>query len=159
MLQAQGNNTNYVQSSFGTAAQPATASYDARFWFNPNGNSTATGHDIFAAATTSGFGTQLFHVRYRMNVGQSQVQIQVGATANATWTNLTNGAANVIEVTWQAGGTLQLTVNGTLAQTLTAGSGSVGAVRLGAVTSGASGTLEFFDAFASKRTISPLFGP
>ena len=30
-LQAQGNNTNYVQYTFGTAANPATATYDARF--------------------------------------------------------------------------------------------------------------------------------
>jgi len=158
MLQAQGNATNYVQYNFGTAAQPATATYDARFYFNPN-NNASTGQDILAGATNSGFGTQLFHVRYRRNGSQPQVQIQVGGVANATWTNITNSAANVIEVTWQSGGSLQLTVNGAVAQTLTAGSGSVGAVRLGSVTSGGSSTLEFFDGFASKRTLTPLFGP
>ncbi len=157
-LQAQGNNTNYVQYNFGTSAQPATPTYDARFYFNPN-NNASTGQDILAAATSSSFNTQLFHVRYRRSGAQPQVQIQVGNTANATWTNITNNAANVIEVTWQAGGSFQLTVNGTLAQTLTAGSGSVGAVRLGSVTSGGSSTLEFFDAFASKRLLSPLYGP
>jgi hypothetical protein len=158
MLQAQGNNTNYVQYNFGTAAQPATSTYDARFYFNPN-NNASTGQDILAAATSNTFGTQLFHVRYRRNGAQPQVQIQVGNTANATWTNINNNVANVIEVTWQAGGSLQLTVNGTLAQTLTAGSGSVGAVRLGSVTNGGSSTLEFFDAFASKRLLTPLYGP
>ena len=118
-LQAQGNNTNYVQYNFGTTANPAWPTYDARFYFDPN-NNASTGHDILAAATNGGFGTQVFHVRYRRNGAQPQVQIQVGNTANASWTNVTNNAANVIEVTWQAGGSLQLRVNGTLAQTLTA---------------------------------------
>jgi hypothetical protein len=158
MLQAQGNNSNYVQYSFGTTAQPATGTYDARFYFNPN-NNASTGQDILATATSSGFGTQAFHVRYRRSGTQPQVQIQVGNTANATWSNVTNNAANVIEVTWQAGGSLRLTVNGTLVQTVTANGNSIGAVRLGSVTSGGSSTLMYFDAFASKRTLSPLFGP
>ena len=158
-LQAQGNNTNYVQFNFGTAANPATATYDARFYFNPN-NNASTGQDILAAATSNAFGTQIFHVRYRRNGTQPQVQIQVGATANATWVNITNNASNRIEVVWQSGTSLQLYVNGTLSQTInTANTGSVAAVRLGSVTSGGSSTLEFFDAFASKRTVSPLIGP
>ena len=70
---------------------------------------------------------RLFHVRYRRNGAQPQVQIQVGATANATWVNITNNASNRIEVVWQSGTTLQLYVNGTLSQTLTAGAGSVAA--------------------------------
>ena len=157
-LQAQGSNTNYVQRNFGNAAQPATATYDARFYFNPN-NNASTGQDIFAAATAGNFNTQLFHVRYRRNGAQPQVQIQVGATANAAWVNINNNASNVIEVVWQSGTTLQLYLNGTLSQTLTAGAGNVGAVRLGSVTSGGSNTLEYFDAFASKRSVSTLFGP
>jgi hypothetical protein len=156
-LQAQGNNGNYVQFNFGTTANPAWPTYDARFYFNPNGNS-GTGQDILAAASSNTFTTQRFHVRYRMSAGQSQIQIQVGATANATWTNLTNAANNRIEIVWQSGATLQLYVNGTLSQTLTATSGSIGAVRLGSVTSGGNSTLEFFDGFTSKRTVSPLIG-
>jgi len=35
----------------------------------------------------------------------------------------------------------------------------VGQVRLGSVTNGGNSTLEYFDAFASKRTVSPLIGP
>ncbi len=154
-LQAQGNNTNYVQHTFGTTAQPATATYDARFSFNPNGN-TGSNQDILAARTTGG--TTLFRVRYRWNGGSPQVQVQVGTgTANAAWAGI-NNASNDIEVVWQSGTTLQLYVNGTLAQTLTAGTGSVGSVRLGSVTSGGSATLEYFDAFASKRSVSPLIG-
>jgi len=156
-LQAQGNNGNYVQFDFGTTANPASPTFDARFYFNPNGN-TSTGQDIFMAASSSSFGTQRFHVRYRMSAGQSQAQIQVGATANPTWANLTNAANNRIEVVWQSGATLQLYVNGTLSQTLTATSGSIGAVRLGSVTTGGSSILEFFDGFTAKRSVSPLIG-
>ena len=167
-MQAQGNNTNYVQYNFGTTAIPAAPTYDARFYFRPNGN-TSTGQDILAAATSSAFGTTLFRVRYRLNGGIPQVQIQLGtANTNATWTSINGGTANnVIEVVWQAAGsggpnpgTLRLYVNGVLSQTLTTTStGSVAAVRFGSVTSGGSNTLEYFDAFASKRTVSPLFGP
>ena len=154
-LQAQGNAANYVQYTFGTTAQPATATFDARFFFNPNGN-TGSNQDILAARTTGG--TTLFRVRYRWNGGAPQVQLQVGTgTGNTAWTSIGN-ASNVIEVVWQSGTTLQLYVNGTLSQTLTAGTGSVGSVRLGSVTSGGSATLEYFDGFASKRSVSPLIG-
>jgi hypothetical protein len=156
-LQAQGANANYVQYNFGTAASPASPTYDARFYFNPTSNAS-TGQDILAAATSSGFGTQLFHVRYRQSAGQAQAQVQVGTTANSAWVNLAVGA-NGIEVVWQSGSTLQLYVNGTLSQALTATTGSVGAIRMGSLTSGASSTLMYFDAFASKRSVSPLIGP
>jgi len=159
-LQAQGNNTNYVQYNFGTAAQPATATFDARFYFRPNGN-TSTGKDIFSAATSNTFGTTAFRVRYRLNAGTPQVQIQVGTSnTNTTWTNVLGGTSNnVIEVVWQASGALNLYVNGVLSQTLVASANSVGAVRLGSVTNTGNATLMYFDAFASKRLTSPLIGP
>lgn len=158
-MQAQGNNTNYVQDNF----TPVTATYDARFSFNPN-NNASTGQDILRASSgtnNTSFGTPLFSVRYRMNAGQPQVQVQVGATVNATWVNITNNASNTVEVVWQSGGTLALYVNGAASpsQSLTAGTGSVAAVRLGSVTSGGSNALMYFDAFASKRSVSPLIGP
>jgi hypothetical protein len=157
-LQAQGNNTNYVQYNFGTVANPASTTYDARFYVNPNGN-VSTGKDILAAATNTAFGTQLFHVRYRTSGTTPQVQIQVGATANATWANLAAGT-NLIEVVWQSGTSLTLYLNGTSSQTIpTAAAGSVGSVRLGSVTSTGASTLMYFDAFASKRTVSALIGP
>jgi hypothetical protein len=174
-LQVQGNNTNYVQYDFGTADNPAWPSFDARFYFNPNGFTPNTGNggaliqDIFVARTTGG--NTVFRVRYRMNAGQSQVQIQVGTgTGNAVWTNLTNAASNRIEVVWQAvgsggpsPGTLVLYVDGVAVQNLaTTSANSVGGVRLGSVTDAGNNTnlgLEYFDAFASKRTVSPLIGP
>ncbi len=160
-LRAQGNNTNYVQYNFGSGANPASGTYDARFVFNPN-NNASSGQDILAASagTSNGsFNSPLFRVRYQRNGAQPQVQIQVGATANAAWVNITNNASNVIEVVWQSGTTLELYVNGTLAQTLTASAGSVSAVRLGSVTSGGSSTNLYLDAFASKRSVSPIYGP
>ena len=161
-LRVQGSNTNYVQYNF----TPAASTYDAHFYFNPNGNAS-TGQTIFAGATSTGFGTQLFSVRYRLNGAQAQVQIQVGATANPNWVNITN-AYHGIEVVYQAvgstgpnPGTLTLYVDSAVAsQTLTATStGSVAAVRLGSVTSGGSATLEYFDTFSSKRSVTPLLGP
>jgi hypothetical protein len=167
-LQTQGNNTNYVQYNFGTTTNPASATFDARFYFRPNGN-TSTGKDIFSAATSSGFGTTLFRVRYRLNGTTPQVQIQVGTTnTNTTWANINGGAANnVIELVWQAVGSggpnpgiLVLYVNGVSSQTLTTTStGSVAAVRLGSVTNTGNATLMYFDAFASKRTVAPFIGP
>ncbi len=160
-LQAQGNASNYVQFDAGSSA----ALYDARFYFNPNATNS-NGTDIFAAATT-GFATQLFHVRYRLIAGpQAQVQIQVGATANATWVNITPGAHR-IEVVWQAvgsggpnPGSLVLYVDGVSSQTLaTTSTGAVASIRLGVVTGGSGTTLEFFDAFSSKNSVSPLVGP
>jgi hypothetical protein len=166
-MQAQGNNTNYAQFNFGTAANPASATYDARFYFRPNGN-TSTGKDVFSAATSSGFGTVVFRVRYRLSGTTPQVQIQLGNTANSTWTSINGGTSNnVIEVVWQAAGsggpnpgTLTLYVNGVSAQTLTTTStSSIAAVRLGSVTSTGSSTALYFDAFSSKRGVSPLIGP
>jgi FtsP/CotA-like multicopper oxidase with cupredoxin domain len=166
-LQARGNNTNYVQYNFGTAANPVAPTFDARFYFNPNGNTNGA-HNIFSAATAANFNTVLFRVRYRMNAGQSQVQIQVGTlNSNAAWVNINNAANNVIEVVWQAvgssgpnPGSLRLYVNGALAQTLaTTSTSSVGSFRLGSVSSGTSSIFEYLDAFVAKRQTSPLVGP
>ena len=88
------------------------------------------------------------------------MQIQVGtANTNTTWTHdPRRHVANYLEVVWQSGTSLQLYVNGTLSQTLTPGTGSVGAVRLGSVTATGNATVMYFDAFTSKRTVSPLIG-
>jgi hypothetical protein len=155
-LQAQGNNTNYLQYNFGTAANPATATLDARFYFNPNDNAS-TGQVIFDTSSASPFGSSLFSVRYRRSGAQPQVQIQVGATANPNWVNINNNVSNLIEVVYQSAGLPQLYVNGLLAQTaLTAPTGSVRAFRLGSVTSGGSSTLMYFDQFAAKRSVAVL---
>lgn len=168
-LQVQGNDTNYVQYNFGTAANPATSTFDARFYFNPHGfvpNPGGTVQDIFVAASNTNYSNTntTFRVRYRVNAGQQQVQIQVGSgTANAAWTNLVNNTSNRIEVVWQAGLSLSLSVNGTAAQSLaTASTNLVSTIRLGSVTDAGGGgntTYEYFDNFAAKRSVTPLIGP
>jgi hypothetical protein len=155
-LQAAGSNGNYVQRNFVST----TNTFDARFYFNPNGNAS-TGQDILQAgnsASGTGFGTTTFRVRYRLNVATPQVQLQVGNTANASWVNLGSGT-KYLEVTWTMGGNAVLSINGVLSQTLTANANLVGVVRLGSVTSGGSATLEYFDAFSAKHSTSPLIGP
>ena len=151
-MQVAGNSINYLQYNLASSA----TTYDARFYFQPNGNSSS-GKDIFAAATNSAFGTQLFHVRYRLNGTQRQVQIQIGSTANTSWVNI-NNSAHYFEVVWQSGGNLVLYVDGVSSQTLTGASGAIGAVRLGSVTSTGNNTAIYFDAFSSKSTASPLLG-
>jgi hypothetical protein len=160
-LQAQGNSNNYVQFDFGTVANPASNTFDARFYFNPHGN-TDTNQDIFTGRLNSS-GTTLFRVVYRWNSGSPQVQLQLGTGTVAAnpWTSITNNVSNRIEVVWQSGGTLQLFVGGNAvaAQTLTATVNPVGALRLGAIsTGGSSSTLMYFDAFSAKRSITP-YGP
>jgi hypothetical protein len=155
-LQAQGNNTNYVQWNFPTGT--AVSTYDAKFSFRPNGNISA-GKDIFVARTATG--TTVFRVRYRLNGTTPQVQIQVGtANTNTAWTNVNGGTAvNTIQVVWQANvtGGLKLYVNGTaVSQFLNATNNTIGSVRLGSVTITGDATLMFFDNFASKRLPAPL---
>ena len=167
-LQARANNTNYVQYNFGTAANPATRTFDARFHLRPNG-AASQAKNVFTAATNSGFGTTVFRVRYRLSNSVPQVQIQVGGTnANGSWTNLLGGIAdNVVEVVWQSAGsggpspgTLVLRVNGVAVQTLnTTSTLAVGAFRLGSVTGAGNATPMHFDQFAAKRSPTPLLGP
>jgi len=161
-LQAQGNSNNFVQYDFGTAANPASPTFDGRFYFNPHGN-TDTNQDIFTGRVNSA-GTTLFRVVYRWNGGSPQVRLQLGTGTVAAnpWTSITNNASNRIEVVWQSGGTLQLFVGGSAAasQTLSATANSVGSVRLGAVsTGGSSSILMYFDGFSAKRSLSPIYGP
>ena len=166
VLRVRGNRANWVQYNFGTAANSATGTLDARFYFLPNGN-YSSGKDIFTASSTSSFSDTLFRVRYRLRGGVPQIQIRVGSAFNGAWTNLAGGIKiNVIEVVWQAAGsdgpnpgTLRLYVNGVLAQTLTVtSSDQVGAFRLGSVAGNGTTTFMYFDAFSAKRSVSSLFG-
>lgn len=157
MLQAQGNNTNYVQFNYGGALNPAWATFDGAFSFNPNGN-VSTGKDIMVAASNTNVSNAntVFRVRYRTTAGQAQVQVQIGNTVNGQWVNISN-AAHRIEVTWQAG-QLTLYIDGISSQTLTGTAANVTALRLGSVTSTGANTLMYFDAFSAKRSTTPLIG-
>jgi FtsP/CotA-like multicopper oxidase with cupredoxin domain len=169
-LRARGNQTNYVQYNFGTAANPATSTLDVRFNFRPNANATS-GQDIFVAATSNAYSNRLIRVRYRRSGGVPQVQILVSGTNLTTgWTAINGGAANnVIEVLWKnntaaAGapnqGQLRLYVNGTLRSTRTVTSTlMIRTFRIGSVTGTGNSTREFFDNFKAKRSTTTPFGP
>jgi FtsP/CotA-like multicopper oxidase with cupredoxin domain len=166
-ISVAGNGANYVQNNF----TPASGTYDARFYFNPNNNATSTAQSIFVAAsgtTNASFSTPIFRVRYQVNGGVRQVQVLLvasGATSN--WMNVNATASNYIEVVYVAGngaansGSLTLYVNGVAATTVVpvTAATTVTAVRLGSVVGGSTPTTaEFFDAFSSKRSTSPLIG-
>ena len=51
-----------------------------------------------------------------------------------------------------------LTVNTIGQAALAGGTAGVSTIRLGSVTSGNSNTLEYFDKFSSKRSVTPLYG-
>jgi hypothetical protein len=147
--------SGYVQDN---RASPES-SYRARFYFNPNGT-TSAGHDILVAVNGS---TTVFRVQYRTNLGQAQVRAVVTRALGTTATNwFAIGAAgpNAIEVAWQSGtsASFSLYTGGALRQTLTGLNTSaltlrVAAARLGPqnVGSAVSGT-EYFDEFVSTRT-------
>ncbi len=69
-LQAQGNNTNYVQYNFGTAASPATRDLRREVLLQAEREYAHTGKDIFVAATTTDLAPRVFRVRYRLNAGR-----------------------------------------------------------------------------------------
>ena len=156
MLRAQGNNTNYVQYNFGTALNPAATTFDARFLFNPN-NNASTGQDILVAASNTTATNVMFRVQYRRNGATPQVRL-VTPTVNGPWVAITNNAFNTIEVVRSATNQVTLTVNTIGQAALAGGTAGVSTIRLGSVTSGNSNTLEYFDKFSSKRSVTPLYG-
>ncbi len=157
-LQAQGNNTNYVQYNFGGASNPTVTTMDARFTFRPNGYNS-TGKDILEAASNTNFNTIVFRVRYRLNGTQPQVQLQ-GSTTNPSWVNVLAAGNNTIEVVRTSATSATLYVNGISSQTVTTGNQAVTAFRLGSVTNTGTGNgVLYFDNFTAKRSTSPLLGP
>jgi hypothetical protein len=164
-MQVAGNGANYVQNNF----TPASGTYAARFYFNPNNNATTTAQSIFVAAsgtTNASFNTPIFRVLYQVNGGVRQVQVVLVASgATSSWVNVNASASNSIEVVYVAGngtansGSLTLVVNGAAAPAVpVTAATTVTAVRLGSVVGGNSNVVEYFDAFSSKRSASPLIG-
>ncbi|MEZ4656121.1 MAG: hypothetical protein R2911_00960 [Caldilineaceae bacterium] len=101
-MQAQGNNTNYVQYNFGTAANPATATFDARFYFNPNGN-TGNNQDILPAQPVGPRYSACAIAGMAARRKCRSKWVRVLATQHGP-IGITNSSSNVIEVVWQSGG-------------------------------------------------------
>ena len=135
-------------------------SYNARFYFNPNGTTTGSSqHDIFVGSNSSG--VVLFRVQYRKSSGVYQIRGQVttksGSTSNTNWYTITN-ASHAVEISWKTASSASfgLYLDGSLQQSLTGLNTStyqLKTVKLGpssGLASGMSGN-EYFDAFASTR--------
>jgi len=136
--------------------------YNARFYFNPNGNTTnATGQVIFQALNGN---QEIFHLEYRVSGGQRQVRLIVtrssGNNPNTTgWYNLTTGGHS-IEVGWLAStrittnAQVKLYIDGVARETLNLRTFnlSVKTARLGIISGVLSaGGSEYFDEFVSTR--------
>jgi hypothetical protein len=144
----------------------AETRYRARFYFDPNSISMASGegHDIFQAY--HGTSTAL-QVQFRFSGGAYQVRARIRDDASgytiSAWYTITD-ASHFIELDWLAAtaagandGALTLWLDGALMQTLSGVDNDtrrIDQVRLGPLSgldAGTSGT-EFFDAFESRRT-------
>ena len=176
--------SRYVQDN-----SPATtdARYRARFYFNPNGATTASNqqHDIFVGLNNAN--ATVFRVQYRRNSNSgnaAQVRIVVSRSGGSgvttgSWFTINTNAANFIEVNFVAASsaTVTLFTNGT-ARNLTGlnsssatnyriqtvrlgpqvGPNSVaGSLPAGTTLAGVSAA-EYFDAFVSRRN-NTLIGP
>ncbi len=147
----------------------AEARYRARFYFDPNTITMASGnaHVLFHGYTGTNFGTPVVRVEFRFSNGAYQLRGGARNDANgwsyAGWTTITD-AAHWIEFDWRAStaagannGGLTVWIDGTQRGNLTTVDNDtrrIERVRLGAVSgldSGTRGTY-FFDAFESRRT-------
>jgi len=140
--------------------------YRARFYFDPNSISMASGdiHNILVGRNSGG--SDVLRVQFRFSSPNYQVRAQIrsdgGTYTNSSWYTLSD-AAHFIEIDWQAAssagannGCISLWLDGTLRQTVSGIDNDnlrVDEARLGplaGIDTGTRGT-EFFDAFESRR--------
>ena len=155
--------------SYVTDATPnALTSYDARFYFHPNGSRAPnSGVTIFAGFNAAN--NAVFTVQYRRPNPTSQPQIRAqvmraGGTTSTAWVTLTN-EPHAVEVLWRSGASVPfvLYVDGVqraIANNQNTSAYTLEGVRMGP-SSGLAGTLngtQYFDAFLSKRSTTSIFG-
>nr|MDQ3004853.1 DNRLRE domain-containing protein [Chloroflexota bacterium] len=146
--------------------------YRARFYFDPNSITMASGDAHFIFKGFSGASTDVFQVEFRYSSGNYEIRARVLNDASA-WTNsnwfIISDASHYIEVDWRAAtssgandGYLTLWIDGTQQANLTGMDNDtwrVDRARLGALSgmdAGTNGTY-YFDAFESRR--STYIGP
>ncbi len=140
--------------------------YRARFYFDPNSISMASGNAHFILRGFTGTSTQIVRVEFRFSSGAYQIRAAL-TNDSSTWMNtgwfMISDAPHFIEFDWRAStgpglnnGSLSLWIDGVQLANLTGVDNDtrrMDRVRLGAVAgmdSGTSGTY-FFDAFESRR--------
>ena len=163
-LQAVIDDTNSI---YVTDDRPnAEPRYRARFYFDPNSISMASGdtNTIFNGYT--GTSTVVLRIRFRFYSGAYQIQAELlndsGAWQSTSWVTISD-AKHPVEINWQAAtgagannGSLTFWVDGVQKASLTGVDNDtrrIDRVRLGAVAgvdAGTRGTL-YFDAFVSRR--------
>jgi hypothetical protein len=146
----------------------ALTSYNARFYFHPNGSRAPnSGVTIFAGVNAAN--NTAFVVQYRRPNPTSAPQIRAqimraGGTTNTNWVTLTN-EPHAVEVVWRSGVgvSFSLYVDGVQRQVrnnLNTSAYTLERVQMGP-SAGLAGTLsgtQYFDAFLSKRSTTSIFG-
>jgi hypothetical protein len=152
-----------------TDATPnALTSYNARFYFHPNG-SRAPNSGVTILAGVNAANNSVFTVQYRRPNPTSAPQIRAqvmraGGTTNTNWVTLTN-EPHAVEIVWRSGVgvSFSLYVDGVQRQVrnnLNTSAFVLESVRMGP-SAGLAGTLngtQYFDAFLSKRSTTSVFG-
>ena len=125
-LQAQGNNTNYVQYNFGTAANPATAHLRRAVLLPAERQHVDRPGHPGGRHVERRSAPQLFRVRYRLNGGARRRSRSRSARHRQRDLDEHHqrSASNRIEVVWQSGSTSSSTSTERSSQTLTAGASS-----------------------------------
>ena len=159
-LTVTGAGTHFVTDNIPTTE----TSYHASFSLTPN-TLASTGTTVFdTRSTNNGGGNLVLSVDFRKNAGVNQVRLNMGrsnGTLNGPWVNLPTGTAT-IRLDWLSGpafgagqGTARLSLNGTVASTLTGNSSAlrVESARLGLLAAGATGTGSFDDFVSTRNTL------
>ena len=143
--------------------------YRARFYFDPNSISMASGnaHFIFKGFMGTSTSTEALRVEFRNSAGAYQIRAALMLDGGTTWVNTNwftiSDASHFVELDWRAAagvgannGGLTLWIDGTQQADLTGADNDtwrVDRARMGALTgidAGTSGTC-YFDAFESRR--------
>jgi hypothetical protein len=145
----------------------AESRYRARFYFDPNSITMASGDAHIIFSSLMGTSTNMFRVEFRQSSGTYQLRAKLLLDDGNTWVNsdwvTTSDAPHAIEFDWQAStaagannGSLAVWIDGIQQAGLTGVDNDtlrVDRVRLGAITAldaTTSGTY-YFDAFESRR--------
>jgi hypothetical protein len=143
-------------------APSAESRYRARFYFDPNSISMASGDNHFIFYAISGTSKAVARIQFRFtNRDGYQVRVQV-LNNSSSWTNSAwfaiSDTPHALEIDWMAAanGGLTLWIDGTQRAALTGIANSnyrIDRVRLGAVNGVDRGTrgTTYFDAFESRR--------
>jgi hypothetical protein len=152
--------SNVTTPTMNGTGNPATATYYARFLFQPGTLSVANNVNIVTLRSNT---TQRAAIQYRVNAGNRQIRaVTNGSSATGAWYPLPGGAnaTYTVQLTWRAGttGSLVVLVNGVTASTATGGANNQTVNNAVLGTSSASGSVSgqaYFDYYTASRLALP----